>query len=99
VRLVKSAEMNLRERSLRELAQIAQGVACCKRCPLYIDATQAVVGEGPAPAAWSHFVSANLRRKRCSYASFLSFAHLPNADAPWKTETWTIDIGAIDAGS
>jgi uracil-DNA glycosylase len=51
VRLVKSAEESLREPSLRELAQIAQGVACCERCPLYIGATQAVVGEGPAPAA------------------------------------------------
>ena len=39
------------ERSLKELAQITQGVASCERCPLYIDATQAVVGEGPAPAA------------------------------------------------
>jgi uracil-DNA glycosylase len=34
-----------------ETGKIAQGVACCERCPLYIDATQAVVGEGPAPAA------------------------------------------------
>jgi uracil-DNA glycosylase len=48
VRLVKSAEKNLRG---QELAQIAQGIACCERCPLYIGATQAVVGEGPAPAA------------------------------------------------
>jgi uracil-DNA glycosylase family protein len=51
VRLVKSGEKNLGERSLKELAQIAQGVASCERCPLYIGATQAVVGEGPAPAA------------------------------------------------
>ena len=51
MRLVKSGEKNLGERSLKELAQITQGVASCERCPLYIDATQAVVGEGPAPAA------------------------------------------------
>lgn len=46
-------EKNLRERSskAKELAQIAQGIACCERCPLYLDATQAVIGEGPAPAA------------------------------------------------
>ena len=36
---------------MKELAQVAEGVACCERCPLYIGATQAVVGEGPAPAA------------------------------------------------
>jgi uracil-DNA glycosylase len=48
---VKSAQKNLRERSPKELARIAHGVACCERCPLYIEATQAVAGEGPAPAA------------------------------------------------
>lgn len=51
VRLMESIEKNLREGSPKELAQIAQAIACCERCPLYIDATQAVIGEGPAPAA------------------------------------------------
>jgi uncharacterized membrane protein HdeD (DUF308 family) len=31
-----------------------------------------------------HFVSADLRRKRCSYASLLSFAHLLNAALPGR---------------
>ena len=46
-------EKDLRERSSKatQLAQIARAIACCERCPLYIDATQAVMGEGPAPAA------------------------------------------------
>jgi DNA polymerase len=50
---MKIVEKNLRERpsTAEELAQIAQAIACCERCPLYIDATQAVGGEGPAPAA------------------------------------------------
>jgi hypothetical protein len=51
VRLMESIEKNLREGSPKELAQNAQAIACCERCPLYIDATQAVIGEGPAPAA------------------------------------------------
>src|SRR6202011_2537427 len=50
---VKFVEKDLRERSSKatQLAQIARAIACCERCPLYIDATQAVMGEGPAPAA------------------------------------------------
>jgi Uracil DNA glycosylase superfamily len=50
---MKIVEKNLRERSstAKELAQVAQAIAGCERCPLYIDATQAVGGEGPAPAA------------------------------------------------
>jgi uracil-DNA glycosylase family protein len=48
---MESVEKNFRERSPKELAQIAQAIAGCERCPLYIDATQAVIGEGPAPAA------------------------------------------------
>ena len=48
---MESVEKHLRERSPKELAQIAQAIAGCERCPLYIDATQAVIGEGPAPAA------------------------------------------------
>ncbi len=51
MRRAKSVEKNLQEPSSKELAQIAQGVASCERCPLYIGATQAVIGEGPAPAA------------------------------------------------
>src|SRR5438132_6880062 len=50
---MKSVEKNLLERSskAKELAQIAQAIACCERCPLYIGATQAVGGEGPVPAS------------------------------------------------
>ena len=48
---MKSVEKSLQERSAKELAQIAQAIAGCERCPLYIDATQGVIGEGPAPAA------------------------------------------------
>ncbi len=38
------------ERPIRSLRKLAEAEVACRRCPLYMDATQAVPGEGPSRA-------------------------------------------------